>query len=211
MHNNHEKLRINISNNSSSAISLLKNISQEGKGSYNYCSGTFMLVNAMESLVKENLKFSDGSVVEGDNDGYSVSLSDSSDDSLQGITTLPALYGFDYATKREGAKEVLSTSFSLPKLYREYYPTEEETTLKTKDSSLFATWKFGNGFVSSFASSFGRKVGDLQEKEEEEDSSTSSSEEPATEVKSWSKDFFSSTEGTLFLKQALKANRKQVA
>lgn len=202
---------INISNYSSSAISLLRRISQEGEGSYTYCGTAVGLVNVMKSIVKENLNFSDGSVVEEDKDGYSVSLSDSRDDSLQGITALPSLYGFDYATKREGAKEVLSTSFSLPKLYAEYYPTEEETTLKTKNSSLFATWKFGNGFVSSFASSFGRKVGDLKEKDEEEDSSASSSEEPATKGKSWSGDFFSSRDGTLFLRQALKANRKQVA
>ncbi|MDD6241060.1 MAG: hypothetical protein PUA93_05735, partial [Eubacteriales bacterium] len=194
---------INISNNSSSAIALLKNISREGEGSYIYCRSAATLVVAMQSLVKENLKFSNGSVVEGDNDGYLVSLTDSSDDSLQGITTLPALYGFDYAFKKEGAKEVLSTSFSLPKLYSEDYPTKKVTTSETKNSSLFATWKFGNGFVSSFASSLGRKVGDLQD--------TSSSEEPATEGKSWSRNFFSTSEGALFLKQALKANRKQVA
>lgn len=195
---------INISNNSSTAIALLKNISREGEGSYIYCSSAATLVVAMQSLVKENLKFSNGSVVEGDNDGYLVSLTDSSDDSLQGITTLPPfLYGFDYAFKKEGAKEVLSTSFSLPKLYSEDYPTKKVTTSKTKNSSLFATWKFGNGFVSSFASSLGRKVGDLQD--------TSSSEEPATEGKSWSRNFFSTSEGALFLKQALKANRKQVA
>ncbi len=192
---------INISNNSSAAIALLKKISKVGEGSYIYCRTSETLGYAMKTLVKKNLKFSHGSVVEGAEEGYSVSLTDTNNNSLQGITALPSLYGFDYATTRKDAKEILSTSFSLPKIYG-------ENNSKTKDSSLFATWKFGNGFVSSFASSLGRKVGDLQEKEEEEDS-TSSSEAPTTETKSWSKDFFSSSGGTLFLKQALKANRDQ--
>ena len=189
---------INIANNSSASIALLKKIASTGNGSYTYCSTASSLVSTMKENIREGLHHDSGSAREGDLDGYPVSLKDSSDASLKGISSLPVVYGFDAATGKEGAKEVLSVSYSLRNKKEKSSSEEETSETPLREASLFATWEQGKGFVSSFASSLGRQ----------RPSQLDENGEVIAEKKSWSESFFSSDSGGLFLRQALRENLK---
>lgn len=115
------------------AIALLQNIAQAGGGSYYYVANEGDVTRLILEEVAEDMT---ESVVEGTNP---VLVHLKSDDSLNGIETLPSVNGFIYAKEKRSATVVLKTEF-------------ESASGKIMSSPIYAYWDYGNGRVSTFTS-----------------------------------------------------------
>lgn len=154
---------INISNNSTSAISLLKSLSRYGGGDYIYCSNANQLVSAMTDAVVEN-----EDQIEIPQEGSAIAIRTPEDPALisQVDETNPdqpkfsymndfnSLDGFNYCRIKNAATTVLTTQYVKEKEDDESSESDDGIMSSAVATiPIYAYWNFGKGKVSSFTAS----------------------------------------------------------
>jgi Mg-chelatase subunit ChlD len=141
---------INISNNSSSAINLLKKIAREGNGSYFYCRTSASLIQTMTSSVAEEITNQTA-----EDKDYTINVQEDQTDNvvLKDVNTaqLGSVSGFNICRVRRVANTVLTVTY----VKEEQNESGESTDpiSRTVTVPLLAYWSYGKGTVTSFASS----------------------------------------------------------
>lgn len=129
---------INIQNNTSTAVTLLKNLAKAGNGNYYYCSSvnrlTDIMVNSINELANKAI----------DQFDTEISYRKPDDPVLDNVESLRYINGFNYCRIKNAATTVLTVTFMDEDL---------DGTINTATVPLYAYWNYGNGKVSSFTSS----------------------------------------------------------
>ncbi|MBP5091806.1 MAG: VWA domain-containing protein [Bacilli bacterium] len=130
---------INISNKSGEA--LLKSLANVGNGRYYYVDTAASLVKVMLSSVTDDVQ--DTSVV----GRAAIQIREEEDPSLEGITSLPDLMGYNYCRIKSDATTVLTTQYTAK--------DGDSQGIGVAAVPIYAYWSFGKGKVSSFTSAIG--------------------------------------------------------
>lgn len=134
---------INISDNSSSSITLLRTMANYGNGVYKYISSASQIMTAMKELVVGEIN---STYI--DDDEYEITYREYNDSVLEGTNhNLNNIYGFNYARIRSAATTVLTVN------YQEESQEEDSEALTSITVPLYAYWTYGKGTVASFAGS----------------------------------------------------------
>ena len=136
---------INISNNSKDAVSLLRNMSNVGNGSYYYCRTSASLIATMKTSIAEDI-----SNDEAETKDWTILVNKDDDPVLNNVDTsaLPAIQSFNICRVRKVATTVLTMNYVSSSTSSEGEPINKQTTVP-----LLAYWKYGKGTVTSFTSS----------------------------------------------------------
>jgi len=130
---------INISNKSGE--SLLKNLANAGNGRYYYVENASSLVKVMLSSVTDDVA---DKKIEG---ATPIQIRKEDDPSLEGVTSLPDLMGYNFCRIKSDATTVLTAQYTAKQ--------NDSEAVGVAAVPIFAYWNFGRGKVSSFTSAIG--------------------------------------------------------
>lgn len=116
------------------ASNLLSDIATSGGGTYYYIKDEDDAKNKVETQFADEIR---ESVIEGE---HEVTVALPHDPTLKGLTSLPVVYGYTYSKIKPGADTVLTVQY-------------ERASGVAIPLPLFAHWEYGNGAVSTYASS----------------------------------------------------------
>lgn len=129
---------INISNNYSDSISLLKSLSAFGNGNYYYVRSASGLVSTMVNSVLSDIQ---ETVIE---EKTAITIRQADDPVMTGVTgQLSDLEAYNFCRLKSGATTVLTAQ----------YKKTVDDTVKTATVPIYAYWDLGKGKVASFSSS----------------------------------------------------------
>lgn len=125
---------VNMWTNDVEPATLLSDIAEAGGGTYYYIENEDDAKDKVETQFADEIR---ESVIEGE---HEVTIKLPHDPTLEGITSLPSVFGYTYSKIKPGADTVLTVKY-------------ERAAGVAIDLPLFAHWEYGNGAVSTYASS----------------------------------------------------------
>ena len=130
---------INVANKSGE--SLLKSLATAGNGRYYYVDSAASLVKVMLTSVTDDVT---NTAIVGK---APIQIRKEDDPSLEGVTSLPDLQGYNYCRIKSDATTVLTTQYQAK--------DTDGQGVGVASVPIFAYWNFGKGKVSSFTSAIG--------------------------------------------------------
>ena len=130
---------INISN--ASGEGLLRDLATVGNGRYYYVESAASLVKVMLSSVTDEVT---NTSIEG---RAAIQIRREDDPSLEGVSNLPDLMGYNYCRIKQDATTVLTTQYTAKE--------SDGEAVGVAAVPIYAYWTFGKGKVSSFTSRIG--------------------------------------------------------
>ncbi len=125
---------MNVQERDDSAIQTLEAIANEGGGNYYYINGLNNIKDLVFSSVADDLT---ETVIDGRETSVNIKLPD--EDVLDGIYSLPKIYGYVQSKAKSSSTTVLTVDYEKPSGVLVEVP-------------LYAYWTYGNGMVASFTS-----------------------------------------------------------
>ena len=120
---------------------LLKDLSNVGNGRYYYVESAASLVKVMLSSVTDEVT---NTAIEG---RAPIQVREEDDPSLEGVSNLPDLMGYNYCRIKQDATTVLTTQYTAKE--------SDGEAVGVAAVPIYAYWTFGKGKVSSFTSRIG--------------------------------------------------------